>query len=122
MKNALLGMIIVWGMTSCIKKQSEQPKLQMTSDEIVQALVQMYAVNAAININDVEFRDSTSNVYFEQIAVLSGRSVDVIKADFEKLQSMQDSLLVLQNRALDTLRAIQEKQLFKTTPFNQNLN
>lgn len=122
MKNALLGMIIVWGMTSCIKKQSEQPKLQMTSDEIVQALVQMYAVNAAININDIEFRDSTGNVYFEQIAVLSGRSVDVIKADFEKLQTMQDTLLVLQNRALDTLRAIQEKQLFKTTPFNQNLN
>jgi hypothetical protein len=85
----------------------------MTADEIVDALINMYSANASININDVGYRDSTSNVYFEQISKISGKSVDVIKSDFEKLQLMPDSLLVLQNRALDSLRVFQERQVFR---------
>ncbi|MBK8627401.1 MAG: hypothetical protein IPN86_18090 [Saprospiraceae bacterium] len=115
----LLGL---WGLFSCSKQQKANPTLQMTSDEIVEALVQMYTVNAAININDIKYRDSTSNQYFKQIATMSGKSIDVIKSDFEKLQSMQDTLLVLQNRALDTLRVLQEKQLRLPSQTSPNLN
>ncbi len=87
----------------------------MSADEIVHAMVEMYTINAAVNINDVVFRDSTSAVYYEQLSKISGKSVTVIREDFEKLLLMPDSLLVLQNRALDTLRAIQDKTINKTT-------
>jgi hypothetical protein len=98
---------------SCGKQKSDQPKLELTADELVFAIVQLYTTNAAININDATYRDSTSQVYFEQIAKIVGKPIDVIKSDLQKLQSMPDSLLVLENRALDTLRAIQQNQITK---------
>lgn len=101
---------------SCGKAKKNYPKLEMNADEIVHVLAQIYIANAAININDVSLRDSTSQVYFEQISKLVGKPIDIIKSDFEKLQLMPDSLLVLENRALDTLRAIQERQLTKGIP------
>ena len=87
----------------------------MSADEIVECMVNMYTVNAAININDLSFRDSTTVKYYEQLSKISGKSVTTIKQDFEKLLLMPDSMLVLQNRALDTLRAIQDRTINKTT-------
>lgn len=121
-KYAFIVVLIFLGMMSCGKKEKMYPKLEMTPDEIVHAMVQMYAANAAIHINDVKYRDSTSNKYFAQVAQLTGKSIEVIRSDFDKLQSMPDSLLVLQNRALDTLRTIQENQLFKPSKISIGLN
>lgn len=112
----IVFIIIMMLSQSCGKDKKDYPKLEMSADEVVHALVQIYIANAAININDVSLRDSTARVYFDQISKLVGKPIDVIKSDFQKLQLMPDSLLVLENRALDTLRAIQESQLTKGIP------
>ncbi len=100
---------------SCKNGGKQYPQLSMSADEIVQCMVNMYTVNAAININDLSFRDSTTVKYYEQLSKISGKSVTTIKQDFEKLLLMPDSMLVLQNRALDTLRAIQDRTINRTT-------
>ncbi len=100
---------------SCKNGEKQYPQLSMSADEIVHCMVEMYTVNAAININDFSFRDSTTLVYYEQLSKISGKSVATIKQDFEKLLLMPDSMMVLQNRALDTLRAIQDRTINKTT-------
>jgi len=107
----LIFMVCIGAFFSCSKSQKSYPKLEMTADEIVNAIVQMYTVSAAINVNDEKYRDSTSAVYYQQVAKLTGKSIEVIKSDFEKLELMQDSLLILQNRAMDTLRMMQERNL-----------
>lgn len=107
---------------SCAKKNNDVPKLEMTSDEIVHAIVQMYSVNGAVNINDFSFRDSISGVYLQQISKLTGHSIETIKSDFAKLQQMPDSLLVLQNRSLDTIRVIQERLLTRGSTSKFNIN
>jgi len=107
---------------SCAKKNNDVPKLEMTSDEIVHAIVQMYSVNAAVNISDFSFRDSISGVYLQQISKLTGHSIETIKLDFAKLQQMPDSLLVFQDRALDTIRVIQERLLTRGSTSKFNIN
>lgn len=94
---------------SCGEKQKKSAKLSMSSDEMVDLLIDMYCINAAININDFTYRDSTTQVYYAQLSEISGKSMDDIKSEFEKLLLMEDSLAVFQNRALDTLRSWQEK-------------
>lgn len=100
---------------SCSKKQKDLPELSMTPDEIVNILVDLYTINAAVNLNDVVYRDSTSEKYYNQLAEISGKPVQSIKSDFEKLLLMPDSLMVLQNRALDTLRTLQDKAMNRAT-------
>jgi len=100
---------------ACKTGEKKYPALTMSQDEIVQAMVEMYTINAAININDVSLRDSTSAVYYDQLSAITGKSVNTIREDFEKLLLMPDSMLVLQNRALDTLRAMQDKISTKST-------
>ena len=115
-KKKIAGILLVFSLfSSCTSDKKKYPVLSMSADEIVHAMVEMYTINAAVNINDVVFRDSTSAMYYEQLSKISGISVSVIREDFEKLLQMPDSLLVLQNRALDTLRAIQDKTINKTT-------
>ncbi|MBK8346489.1 MAG: hypothetical protein IPL08_02305 [Saprospiraceae bacterium] len=99
--------IIIW--CACSKKKQNYPVLQLTPDELVKVMVNMYSINSAIQMNDLSFRDSTGRVYFEQLATMTGKPLDVIKSDFDKLLKMPDSLLVIQNRALDTLRSMQDK-------------
>jgi hypothetical protein len=92
---------------SCSPKKVDG-KLSMTDDEIVHAMVQMYTANAAWNLNDISYQDSTKDKYYEDVAKIVGRPISDIKTDFETLLQMPDSLLVLQGRALDTLRKMQE--------------
>ena len=92
---------------SCSPKKVDT-KLTMTDDEIVHAMVQMYTANAAWNLNDISYQDSTKEKYYEDVAKIVGRPMSDIKTDFETLLQMPDSLLVLQGRALDTLRKMQE--------------
>lgn len=124
MKKGAIGcsLVLLFSLMACFNKEKKYPKLEMTADEIVYALVQMYTVNAAINLNDAELKDSTSSVYYNQVAKLTGKPVEVIKSDFEKLQTMQDSLIILQTRALDTIRTIREKQMTKSGVINTNIN
>lgn len=124
MKKGAIGcsLVLLFSLMACFNKEKNYPKLEMTADEIVYALVQMYTVNAAINLNDAGLKDSTSSVYYNQVAKLTGKPVEVIKSDFEKLQTMQDSLIILQTRALDTIRTIREKQMTKSGVINSNIN
>lgn len=96
---------------SCDTKTVKLPELSMTDDQIISAMVNMYAANATLNINDPSFRDSTSEIYYKQVSNIAGLPIEVIRSDFEKLLMIPDTLLILQNRALDTLRMLQEKQL-----------
>lgn len=114
--------VIIFFIFGCAQNSARIPELQMTSEELVSALVQLYSANAAININDINLRDSTSKVYYKQIETIVGKPMDVIQSDLEKLKEMPDSLLVLQSMALDTLRAIQEKQLLKPKGISIGLN
>jgi len=100
---------------SCKTGGKQYPKLSMSADEIVHSMVEIYTINAAMNINDLSFRDSATGVYYNQLSKISGKSIAAIREDFEKLLLMPDSMLVLQNRALDTLRAMQYRTISKTT-------
>lgn len=122
MKKYIYLLILGLWCCSCANKNRELPKLEMTSEEIVHTMVQMYSINAAVNISDFSFRDSLSGIYLQQISKLTGHSIETIKTDFAKLQQMPDSLLVFQDRALDTIRVIQERFLTKggTSKFNIN--
>ena len=94
-------------------------ELNTTSVKLIQNLL---TNEDKININDINLRDSTSKVYYKQIETIVGKPMDVIQSDLEKLKEMPDSLLVLQSMALDTLRAIQEKQLLKPKGISIGLN
>jgi signal recognition particle receptor subunit beta len=109
-------------LSGCANKKTNDLSLEMTKEELVSALIQLYTVNAAININDVDLRDSTSQVYFKQMESIMGKPMDVIRSDIEKLRKMPDSLLVIQGIALDTLRAIQERQILKPANISIGLN
>jgi hypothetical protein len=91
-------------------------RLQLTEDQLVHALVEMYTVNAALQLNDVTYRDSLSNVYYKQVEKNLGIPVEQLRTDLEQLLQHPDSLVRLENRALDTLRVLLEKNP-SPTPF-----
>ncbi len=95
--------------------------MEMSADEIVQAMINAYTVNAAIQLNDISVRDSVSDVYFNQMSKYTGRTPAFLRAEFEKLLLMPDSMIFLQNRALDSLRLMQEKSL-QVTPISIGIN
>lgn len=106
---------------SCSPKKVDS-KLIMTDDEIVHAMVQMYTANAAWNLNDISYQDSTKEKYYEDVAKIVGRPISDIKTDFETLLQLPDSLLVLQSRALDTLRKMQENSFKIQTTVKPAIN
>jgi len=122
MKKYIYLLILGLWCCSCANKNRELPELEMTSEEIVHTMVQMYSINAAVNISDFSFRDSLSGIYLQQISKLTGHSIETIKLDFAKLQQMPDSLLVFQDRALDTIRVIQERLLTRGSTSKFNIN
>ena len=97
-------------------------KLIMTDDEIVHAMVQMYTANAAWNLNDISYQDSTQEKYYQDVAKIVGRPIADIKTDVETLLQLPDSLLVLQSRALDTLRKMQENSFKIQTTVKPAIN
>ncbi|MFZ1750477.1 MAG: hypothetical protein WAU01_09805 [Saprospiraceae bacterium] len=102
----VLYVVILMG---CFDLSKNDPKLELTNEEIVHAMVEMYSINAAIQINDETFKDSTNQVYIAQLEKITGKKIATIRSDFEKLSQMPDSLLVLQNIAMDTLRMLQDR-------------
>jgi hypothetical protein len=111
MQNKKFIMLIVIIFISCQSDSKNANTLTLTNDELVQAMVEMYAVNAALNTNDASFRDSTSQIYYNKVADITGKPYSVIKSDFEKLLLMPDTLLLIQSRALDTLRSLMERTM-----------
>jgi len=112
---------ILFCLTGCVNTQKKFPEMEMSADEIVQAMINAYTVNAAIQLNDISVRDSVSDVYFSQMAKYTGRTPAFLRAEFEKLLLMPDSMILLQNRALDSLRLMQEKSL-QITPISIGIN
>ena len=94
---------------SCIDN-NKVDQLSLSNDELVHALVEIYTLQAAQNLNDLVYRDSMANIYYAIVAQNIGRPVELIRKDFEKLVNMPDSMVVLQSRALDTLRHLQDSR------------
>jgi hypothetical protein len=125
-KSLLLKMLIcclcLAGVFMSCKPKEQTHKLYLSPDQIVQSLVDVYTANAATNMNDISFQDSTRIVYYSQIAQMSGLKVEDIQADFELLLTMPDTLIVYQNRAIDTLRMLQDKAQTKMPSVNLGIN
>lgn len=98
----------------CGKSNKSYPKLEMSTEQIVDALVQIYTINAANELNNTGVRDSMSLVYIEQVSEVTGLPISVIRSDIDKLKMMPDSLFILQSIALDTMRSIYERNYFRT--------
>ena len=109
--------ILILVLISCHQKKYE---MVLTNDELVHAMVEMYTINAALDINDPSLKDSMSSVYFIKVAELTGHSPELVKNDFDNLILMPDSLLMIQGRALDTLRFLQDKST-TTSPISIGL-
>jgi hypothetical protein len=107
--NCIVIVLFLLLATSCKKKIKDLPVLTLSNDQIVKAMVEIYSVKAAVDVNQLDLRDSVHQVYFKQAATIIGQPMEVIQADFEKLLLMPDSLIFLQNRALDTLRTMMDK-------------
>lgn len=103
----------VFLIVSCGERQVKYPELEMTSDEIVQAFVEIYSIRAASSFNDESIRDSMEVIYRQQVETITGKSYEIFRSDFEKLKKMPDSLMMLESRALDTLRLIYENNYYK---------
>lgn len=115
-KHLCLGLSIFLFVSCGYKKNNE---LVLTNDELVHAMVQLYSINAALELNDASLRDTMSGVYFKKVSELTGHPTEIIKNDFDKLIQMPDTLLMIQGRALDTLRALMEKNI--ATPISIGL-
>lgn len=109
-------------LTIACKSKKSNTTLIMSADEIVYSMVQMYTANAAWNLNDISYQDSTREKYYADVAKITGRPVADIKSDFETLLLMPDSLLVLQGMALDTLRKMQENSFTRGTTVKPAIN
>jgi hypothetical protein len=114
-------LMVILSYATCFSSCKKEKKLVLTNDELVHAMVEIYTVNAALNINDVTLRDSTSQLYFKKVAEITGKPIETIRSDFELLIQMPDSLLQIQSRALDTLRMLAEK-MNTTTPISIGIN
>jgi hypothetical protein len=79
-------------------------------DTLVSIIIDLYSVKAAINMNHPSLQDSTSKAYFDQLSGIYGYTPDEIKYNLETLSSDIDSMMILQNRALDSLRLYNEKR------------
>ncbi len=114
MKRRLFFLLVLLIAISCGKPKKKYPKLEMSREQVINVLVQIYSVNAANELNDSAVRDSMANVYMDQVSEITGIPVSVIRSDLDKLKKMPDSLFVLQSAAMDTLRAVYEKHYYKT--------
>jgi hypothetical protein len=114
-RSEIIITVFLFTLAGCMGSQKNYPEMKMSADEIVQAMINAYSVNAAIQLNDATVADSVSGIYFSQLSAFTGRSPEFLRAEFEKLLLMPDSMLVLQNRALDSLRLMQEKSLQATS-------
>ncbi|MBK9150864.1 MAG: DUF4296 domain-containing protein [Saprospiraceae bacterium] len=100
--------ILILSFLSCRKK--ETLVLQIPEEKMVSILADIYAAKAAANQNDPDFRDSTTREYLKQIGEIHGYSYEQIQSELELLYRHRDTLTALQNKALDTLRAMNERQ------------
>ena len=114
MKKTLILLLMLTITASCGKPKKKYPKLEMTREQVINVLVQVYSVNAANELNDSAVRDSMANIYMDQVSEITGIPVSVIRSDLDKLRKMPDSLFVLQSAAMDSLRAVYEKHYYKT--------
>jgi len=90
--------------------KTEKPKLTLSEEKIVNLLVDLYIIKSTIATNHPDYQDSTRLIYFEQLSNIHGISISEIKLNLEELTKDPDSLMILQNRALDTFRIYQEQQ------------
>lgn len=85
----------------------------MNSGEVVHALAQVATMNAMLEVSDVSVYDSLSQHYKNEISRVTQRDYEEIIYNISLLETMPDTLIVLQTRALDTLRKLQNKLVYK---------
>jgi len=111
---------IISFLPSCIEK-NKVTQLSLSNDELVHAMVEMYTLQASLNLNDIDYRDSMANIYYSKVAENTGRSAEFIRNEFEKLVLMPDTLVMIQSRALDTLRYLQDNR-YSQSPISIGIN
>jgi hypothetical protein len=95
----------------CKTDDSIDMGLSMTHNELVNALIDLATINGATNLNEISAKDSLAQLYFSKIEMTTGHNIVEIRRNLDILIKYPDTLLMLQNRALDTLRAMQEREL-----------
>ena len=102
----ILAFIFLTSM-GCRQDRKAGPQTTLSRDQLVKAIVELYTVNAALKISDLSLRDSMSSVYYNQVSKILGQPAEVIREDFRILSAYPDTLMLLQSKALDTLRELQ---------------
>jgi tRNA A22 N-methylase len=105
----LYGILLV-GLMSC-RFSSSKPDLTMSNDELVDAMIDIYTARASADLSPLEMRDSMMTGYFATIAKNQGKPIEEIIKNFEELMKAPDTLVLIQNRAMDSLRQWQTEKL-----------
>lgn len=100
---SLLMIVLIFG---CNNKKSFD--LPMEKQKFISLLADVYIAEEMSKANDETIQDSMKGIYMEQVAEIHNLSVDQVNEYLIWLNSFPDSLLTFQNRAIDTIRRIQD--------------
>jgi len=82
--------------------------LPLEKQKFISLLADVYIADEMNKMNDETIQDSMKGIYMEQVAKIHNLSVDQVKEYLIWLNNFPDSLLTFQNRAIDTIRRIQD--------------
>lgn len=112
----ILIILILWG---C--KSSDKVNLTIPEDTLVKIMTDIYAIKSAVNLNHPSYKDSTALAYFDQLSKVYGYTPEEIQRNLESLALDIDSMIIIQNMALDTLRVFNERR-YQTQYSTGNIN
>src|SRR5690606_7845579 len=82
--------------------------LPMEKQKFISLLADVYVADEMNKMNDETIQDSMKGIYMEQVAKIHNLSVDQVNEYLIWINNFPDSLLTFQNRAIDTIRMIQD--------------
>ena len=80
----------------------------MEKQKFISLLADVYVADEMNKMNDETIQDSMKGIYMEQVAKIHNLSVDQVNEYLIWINNFPDSLLTFQNRAIDTIRMIQD--------------
>jgi hypothetical protein len=105
----ILIYVIFLGCSSEVKN----PSLTMDSADIVHAMVQIATINGVLEVSDASLQDSLFQHYKTEMEHLTQKEYEEVMYNLRVLETMPDTLILLQTQALDTLRKLQNKLVYK---------
>lgn len=106
---------------SCWENKNNMDKRILSTSDQVKLLVDLYLIDATIDLSQVVHRDSIKATYLEYLNTTKGYSSELITYNLEYLKNNPDTLVHIQNIALDTLREIQNNLQSSGRKFYYNL-